>query len=69
MVAQTVTGLENLVIRLQGEYAINVGLRGFTWDTTNGGINPTAAALATAGNWDQTAASIKDLAGVCAYTK
>ena len=64
MVADQVTGLENLVIRMQGEYAYNLSLKGFTWDVTNGGINPAAAAVATATNWDQTAASIKDCAGI-----
>lgn len=47
-----VTGLENLVYRIQGEYAYNVRVRGFQWDTTNGGANPTDAAVATATNWD-----------------
>ncbi len=61
---EIVTGLENLVVRLQTEFAYNVGLKGFQWDTTNGGVNPTNAALGTGSNWDQIMANVKDLAGV-----
>lgn len=64
IVRDIVTGLENLVVRLQGEYAMNLGLRGFQWDTTNGGKNPTSAATATGSNWDAVAASLKDLGGI-----
>lgn len=61
-----VTGLENLVHRMQGEFAYNLGLKGFKWDTANGGVNPNSAAVGTATNWDQTATSFKDLLGaVC----
>ena len=61
---ELVTGLANLAVRLQGEYAYNVGLRGLAWDVTNGGSNPTLAALGTGSNWDSVYASTKDLAGV-----
>jgi len=64
MYADLVTGLENLVVRLQGEYAFTLKLKGFTWDVTNGGANPTDAALGTGSNWDQVATSVKDCAGV-----
>jgi hypothetical protein len=59
-----VTGLEQLVTRVQGEYAYNLGLKGYKWDTANGGANPADAAVATGSNWDQAATSDKDLAGV-----
>lgn len=59
-----VTGLENLVGRLQGEYAYNMGIKGMKWDVANGGANPNNTALSTATNWDQAATSAKDLAGV-----
>lgn len=62
--SQDVTGKENLIIRYQGEYAYNVGLKGFKWDVTNGGSNPNDAAVGTGTNWDKVATSIKDLAGV-----
>jgi len=63
MVAEVVTGKENLQIDLQGEGAHNVEVRGFAW-AAGGGINPTDAALATASNWDLASASIKNRAGV-----
>jgi hypothetical protein len=59
-----VTGLENLVHRMQGEFAYNVSLKGFKWDVANGGANPNSTAIATATNWDQVATSYKDLLGV-----
>jgi hypothetical protein len=58
------TGLENLVVRMQGEFAYNLGILGAKWDMANGGANPNATALATATNWDQIATSMKDSAGV-----
>ncbi len=61
---EVVSGKENIIARLQGEYAYNVGLKGFKWDVTNGGINPLDAALATTTNWDQVMTSVKDLGGV-----
>ncbi|MCP4645846.1 MAG: hypothetical protein GY851_35710 [bacterium] len=59
-----VSGEESISYRFQAEWATNLGCKGFTWDVTNGGNNPTDAALATASNWDQTATSVKDCAGV-----
>lgn len=69
IVLQDVTGLENLVIRIQGEYAYNLSLRGFTWDVQNaGGANPAAAAINLPSNWDTAMTSVKDRAGVCLLT-
>ena len=59
-----VTGLENLVVRMQGEYAYNLKLKGFTWDVANGLANPTNSAIGTATNWDPVMNSFKDFAGV-----
>lgn len=64
-----VTGLENLVVRLQGEFAYNLHVKGFKWDTTNGGANPANAAVATGSNWDKVVASYKDLGGVALKTQ
>lgn len=64
VVSDVVTGLENLVGRFQGEYAYNIGLKGYTWDTSSGGANPTAAAVATGVNWDPVFTSHKDGVGV-----
>lgn len=64
LVSDVVTGLEQLVGRMQGEFAYNLGIKGAKWDITNGGRNPDATALATASNWDQRASDKKDFAGV-----
>jgi thiamine pyrophosphokinase len=54
----------NLEMILQGEDDYVLGLKGFKWDTTNGGVNPTTANVVTGSNWDVNVASNKDLAGV-----
>lgn len=59
-----VTGLENLVARMQGEFAYNLKIAGFKWDVANGGANPSSGAVSTATNWDAVATSTKDYAGV-----
>lgn len=64
IVSEIVTGLENLVLRIQGEYAFSLGLKGFAWDTTNGGVNPTDSAVGTGSNWDQVFSDTKALGGV-----
>jgi hypothetical protein len=56
-------------MRLQGEFAFNVGLKGFQWDVTNGGANPTDSALGTGSNWDLIAADIKDTSGIIIQSK
>lgn len=69
VVVQDVTGLENLTVRMQGEYAFNLGVKGFKWDVTNGGANPADAAVGTGTNWDKAMASHKDLAGFVIQSK
>lgn len=56
---------ESIMLALQGEYAFTLGLKGYKWDTTSGGVNPVAADVATGSNWDLVVASFKDAAGVC----
>jgi hypothetical protein len=67
-VVETVTGLENLVLRVQGERDWFLGIKGYAYDATNGGPNPLDAALGTVTNWDLAASSIKDTAGVVVKT-
>lgn len=67
VVSEEVTGLENLVYRLQGEYAFNVGLRGLKYDV-QAGINPTNTTLATTGTWDPAVTSDKLKPGVIIST-
>lgn len=64
MISEIVTGLDNLAIRTQGEYGYNVGIKGFKWDISSGGVNPTDANLITATNWDKAVTQDKRLAGV-----
>lgn len=61
---EEVTGLEQIINRIQGEWAFNVGVKGFKWDITNGGANPDDTALGTGSNWDKAVTADKDLAGV-----
>jgi hypothetical protein len=66
-----VTGLENLLVRLQGEYAYNLTVKGFKYNLTTSpmAINPTNAQLSTGSNWTKVVTSNKDLAGVVLMTR
>lgn len=57
-------GHEQIENMIQGEYAYNLGIKGFKWDVGNGGANPDSSAIATATNWDKAVTADKDLAGV-----
>lgn len=57
-----VDGLENLVVRVQGEYAITLKVKGFEYSSATS--NPTDAAVGTAGNWGMVASDTKSTAGV-----
>jgi hypothetical protein len=61
---ETSNGQTRIETTIQVDYTFGLGLKGYTWDTANGGKSPSSAALATGTNWDKTAASIKDTAGV-----
>ena len=67
-VVQEVTGLENLVLRMQAEADWFLGIKGYTWDTGNGGANPDDTALGTTTNWDLAATSEKHASGVLIKT-
>lgn len=62
--ARVVDGAENLFVRMQGEVAYNIQIKGMSYDHATGGINPTNATIGTAANWDQVVGSHKNLAGV-----
>lgn len=66
MYSDVITGLENIVVRLQGEFAYNLGCKGFKFNlgTSPMAINPTTAQLATGSNWTKAVTSAKDLGGV-----
>ena len=69
LVTDLVTGLDNIVYRVQGEGAYTVRLRGCEWDIANGGANPDDAALALGTNWDAQVASNKLLPGAILKTR
>lgn len=61
---ETSNGLQRIVTTMQADYTFGVAVKGFQWDTTNGGKSPTDAELATGSNWDKIATSAKHTAGV-----
>lgn len=61
---ETTNGNQRIETTMQADYTFGMGLKGYTWDTTNGGKSPTDAELATGSNWDLVANSIKASAGV-----
>ncbi len=61
---ETKVELENAKEIVKSEFSFNVGVKGYAWDKANGGKSPNDAALALSTNWDRTASSLKDTAGV-----
>jgi len=61
---QTTNGKERIETTMQADYTFGLALKGFQWDTANGGKSPTDAELATGSNWDKIATSLKNTAGV-----
>ncbi len=64
IVIRNVTGLEQLTIEIQGEYANTVLVDGFAWNTSAGGSNPSDSTLATTTNWTQVRTDTVGLGGV-----
>lgn len=60
-----VDGKENLLVRVQGEYAITVKVKGFEYNDV---ANPTDAVLGDNTHWAQVASNTKDTAGVYILT-
>ena len=58
-----ITGGQNLAMRIQGEYAYNIKIKGCRWNIGAGGANPTDAALATSANWVYTLAAANGIKG------
>lgn len=61
---ETSNGQTRIETTMQVDYTFVLGLKGYTWDETNGGKSPTDAEIATGSNWDKTATDIKHTAGV-----
>ncbi len=66
---ETSNGDENITRTWQGEWTFNLGLKGYTWDTSGGGKSPTDTEIGTGSNWDKTATSIKNTAGVAVRSR
>lgn len=60
----TSNGKDRIETTFQADYTFGLGLKGYAWDTGNGGKSPTDVEIATGGNWDKIATSIKHTAGV-----
>lgn len=60
----TTNGKVRIVSSVQMDYDFTLGLKGYSWDVTNGDKSPIDADLATGTNWDLAVASIKNSAGV-----
>lgn len=67
-VLDTITGLANIVIRYQGEYAFNVGVKGYAYQTGQG-VNPTNATLASSASWSKVVTDNKNTLGVMLNVK
>ena len=61
---ETTNGKLRIETTMQVDYTFGLRLKGYSWDTANGGKSPTDAELATGSNWDKAVTSIKDTAGV-----
>ena len=61
---ETSNGQTRIETTMQVDYTFGLGLKGYTWDETNGGKSPSDAALGTGTNWDKVATDIKHTAGV-----
>lgn len=61
---ETSNGNARIETTMQADYSFGLALKGYTWDTTNGGKSPTDAEIATGSNWDKVATDIKHTAGV-----
>lgn len=61
---ETSNGQTRIETTMQVDYSFGLGLKGYTWDETNGGKSPIDAEIGTGSNWDKVATDIKATAGV-----
>ena len=61
---ETTNGKHRIETTFQADYTFGLGLKGYAWDTGNGGKTPTDVEIATGSNWDRIATSVKHTAGV-----
>jgi hypothetical protein len=62
--AEASNGKERIETTFQADYTFALGLRGYAWDTSNGGKSPTDVAIGTGANWTKFVTSDKATAGV-----
>lgn len=60
---QTNNGKGRIETTWQADYTFSIKLKGYSWDTSNGGASPTDAELFTGTNWDIAVASNKHTLG------
>lgn len=63
---ETSNGKERIETTLQIDYDFSLGIKGYAWDTANGGKSPTDAEIGTGSNWDLKVADTKHSAGTMA---
>lgn len=61
---ETSNGNQRITTTMQADYTFGVSVKGFQWDTANGGKSPTDAEIKLGSNWDKVATSVKHTAGV-----
>ena len=61
---ETSNGKGRIETTFQADYTFGLGLKGYAWDTANGGKSPSDAEIATGSNWDLITSSVKSSAGV-----
>ena len=59
----TSNGNTRIGTTFQADYSFGLGLKGYAWDTANGGKSPLDASIGTGTNWDVVVSNIKNTAG------
>lgn len=60
---ETTNGKLRIETTWQADYSFGVKLKGYSWDTVNGGASPTDAELFTGSNWDKSVTEDKHTLG------
>ena len=63
---ETTNGKERIETTWQADYTFGLKLKGYAWDTVNGGKSPTDAEIATGTNWDKAVTDNKHTLGTLA---
>lgn len=60
---ETTNGKDRIETTWQADYSFGLRLKGYSWDTANGGKSPSDAEIATGANWDKAMAENKNTLG------